>query len=53
MLVSAALLPVVERAWIGDAPETALASDHRPLVLRLRAVAAVGGGIATQKSGDR
>jgi hypothetical protein len=28
----------VERAWIEDAPETALASDHRPLVLRLRAL---------------
>jgi exonuclease III len=39
VLVSAALLPAVERAWIEDAPETALASDHRPLVLRLRAAA--------------
>jgi endonuclease/exonuclease/phosphatase (EEP) superfamily protein YafD len=38
VLVSAALLSAVERAWIEDAPETALASDHRPLVLRLRAL---------------
>jgi endonuclease/exonuclease/phosphatase family metal-dependent hydrolase len=36
-LVSPALAASVERAWIGDTPETALASDHRPLILRLRA----------------
>lgn len=38
VLVSAALLSAVERARIEDAPETALASDHRPLALRLRAL---------------
>jgi len=43
VLVSPALGKRVERAWIGDLPETALASDHRPVVLRLRA----------QKNGDQ
>ncbi len=51
VLVSSALLPAVERAWIEDAPETALASDHRPLVLRMRAGQAAANG--AQKSGDR
>ena len=37
MLVSPGLLPLVreQRARIGDAPETSLASDHRPLVAML------------------
>lgn len=33
-LASPALFPHVERAWVVDVPETALASDHRPLVVR-------------------
>jgi endonuclease/exonuclease/phosphatase family metal-dependent hydrolase len=54
-LVSPALLPKVERAWIEDAPETALASDHRPVVLRLRAKTptAAAGTDGAQKSGGR
>ncbi len=54
-LVSPALLPKVERAWIEDAPETALASDHRPVVLRLRAKTdgAADGTDGAQKSGGR
>lgn len=37
MLVSPALLPCVDRAWICDLSETAIASDHRPVVLSLHA----------------
>jgi endonuclease/exonuclease/phosphatase family metal-dependent hydrolase len=34
--VSGGLAERVVRAWIGDDPETARASDHRPLVIELR-----------------
>jgi endonuclease/exonuclease/phosphatase family metal-dependent hydrolase len=55
-LVAPALLPKVERAWIEDSPETALASDHRPVVLRLRgstSADATAGAVGAQKSGGR
>jgi endonuclease/exonuclease/phosphatase family metal-dependent hydrolase len=32
---SCELRPAVQRAWIVDSPDTAAASDHRPVVLRL------------------
>ena len=35
VFVSPALIPNVERAWICDTPDTAIASDHRPVILRL------------------
>jgi endonuclease/exonuclease/phosphatase family metal-dependent hydrolase len=43
VLVSPGLAGGVARAWIADGPEVALASDHRPVILELRAGGGAGG----------
>jgi len=37
ILVSSALLPAVDRSWVHDSPAVRAASDHRPVLVHLRA----------------
>ncbi len=41
VLASPAALPWVKRAWIADLPETAAASDHRPVAVEIEAADAL------------
>ena len=38
MLVSPGLRPAVDKAWIHDSPAVRVASDHRPVLVRLKVV---------------